>query len=115
MDAFVDALALEAQGFRHAVTAATGRPSSHPGALFKRSIAGYLDRVRSSRRIEQETQRHVELMWLLKQPRPDHQTIANLRHDHLAPRREVCCVLTLLCAQHDLCGGWLVAIDGCQL
>lgn len=112
MDAFVDALDLEALGFRHVVAAATGRPSYQPGDLLKLYIYGYLYRLRSSRRLEQETQRNVELMWLLKKLRPDHKTIANFRRDHLKPLREVCRTLTLLCKQLDLFGGELVAIDG---
>jgi transposase len=90
IDAFVDALHLAALGFRHAVAAATGRPSYHPGDLLKLYIDGSLYRLRSSRRLEQETQRNVELMWLLTKRRPDHKTLANLRRDHLKPLREVC-------------------------
>jgi transposase len=112
IDVFVEELDLEGQGFRHVVAAATGRPSYHPGALLKLSIDGYLSRLRSSRRLEQETQRNVELMWLLKKLRPDHTTIANFRRDHLKPLREVCRAFTLLCKQLDLFGGELVAIDG---
>src|SRR5262245_12195606 len=77
LDAFVDALALAALGCRHAVAAVTGRPSYHPGDLLKRYMYGYRYRVRSSRRLEQETQRNVALMWRLKKLRPAHQTIAN--------------------------------------
>jgi hypothetical protein len=62
----------------------------------------------------QETQRHVELMWLLKMLRPDHQTIANFRRDHINSLREVCRAFTLWCKQLDLFGGELVAIDGSQ-
>jgi transposase len=112
IEACVDELELEALGFRHAVTATTGRPSDHPGDLLKLSIYGYLSRLRSSRRLEQETQRHVDLMWLRKQLRPDHKTLANCRRDHLEPRREVCRALTLLCTPLDLFGGAWVAIDG---
>jgi transposase len=114
IDAFVDALDLEARGFRHAVAAATGRPSDHPGDLLKLYIDGDLYRLRSSRRLAQETQRHVELMWLLKKLRPDHQTLANCRRDHLNPLRDVCRTLTLLCKQLDLFGGELVAIASSQ-
>jgi transposase len=112
MDAFVEELDLEAQGFRHAVAAATGRPSYHPGDLLTLSIYGYLYRLRSSRRLEQETQRNIALMWRRKKLRPDHNTIANFRRDHLKPLREVCRAFTLWCKQLDLCGGELVAIDG---
>jgi transposase len=112
IDAFVEELALEALGFRHVVAAATGRPSYQPGNLLKLYIYGYLYRLRSSRRLEQETQRNVELMWLLKKLRPDHTTIANFRRAHLKPRREVCRTLTWLCKKLDLFGGELVGIDG---
>jgi len=115
IDAFVDELHLEALGVRHAVAAATGRPSDHPGDLLTLYIDGYLYRLRSSRRLEQETPRNVELMWLRKKLRPDHKTIANFRRDHLKPLREVCRACTLLCTQLELFGGALVAIDGSQL
>ena len=85
IEAFVDELDLETRGFRHAVAAATGRPSDQPGDLLKLYIYGYLYRLRSSRRLEQETQRNVDLMWRLKKLRPDHQTIANCRRAHLIP------------------------------
>src|SRR5262249_13578179 len=102
IDAFVDELDLAALGFRHAVAAATGRPGYHPGDLLKLYIYGSLYRLRSSRRPEQETQRNVELMWLLKKLRPDHQTIANFRRDPLKPLREVCRAFTLLGKQLDI-------------
>src|SRR4029434_4048759 len=70
-DAFVDALDLDACGFQRAVPAATGRPGYAPGDLLKLYLYGYLYRLRSSRRLEQETHRHVALLWLLKQLRPD--------------------------------------------
>ena len=75
-------------------------------------IYGYLYRLRASRRLEQETHRNVELMWLLKKLRPDHKTIANFRKHNLAPLRRVCREFTLLCKQLDLFAGELVAIDG---
>ena len=96
IDAFVDELNLEMLGFRHVVAAATGRPSYQPGDLLKLYIYGYLYRLRSSRRLEQETQRNVELMWLLKKLRPDHQTMANFRCDHLESLREACRAFTLM-------------------
>jgi transposase len=112
--ALVAELGLERLGFRHVVAAAPGRPSSQPGDLLKRDMYGYLDRLRSSRRLEQETQRNVELMWLLTQLRPAPKTLANFRRDHLTPRREVCRPFTWLCKKLDLSGGELVAIDGSQ-
>lgn len=112
LDAFVDELDLEACGFRRAVPAATGRPGYAPGDLLKLYLYGYLYRLRSSRRLEQETQRNVELLWLLKKLRPDHKTIANFRKNNLEPLRQVCRTFTLLCKKLDLFGAELVAIDG---
>jgi transposase len=71
------------------VAAATGRPSDHPGDLLKLYIYGYLYRWRSSRRLEQGTQRNVELLWLRKKLWPHYKTIAHFRRDHLKPLREV--------------------------
>lgn len=112
IDAFVDELDLEALGLQRAQAAATGRPAYHPGDLLKLYIYGYLHRLRSSRRLEQETHRNVEVMWLLKKLRPDHKTIANFRKDNLEPLRQTCRAFTLLCKKLDLFGAELVAIDG---
>jgi transposase len=112
LDAFVDELDLAACGFQRAVPAATGRPGYAPGDLLKLYLYGYLYRLRSSRRLEQETQRNVELLWLLKKLRPDHKTIANFRKNNLEPLRQVCRTFTLLCKKLDLFGAELVAIDG---
>jgi transposase len=112
LEAFVDELDLAACGFRRAVPAATGRPGSAPGALLKLYLYGYLDRLRSSRRLEQETQRTVELLWRLKKRRPDHKTIANVRKSNLEPLRQLCRTFTRLCKKLDLFGAELVAIDG---
>ena len=113
-DAFVDARDLEACGFQRAVPAATGRPGYAPGDLLKRSLYGSRSRLRSSRRLEQETQRHVELLWLLQKLRPDHKTIANFRQNTREPLRQVCHTFTLLCKKLDLFGAELVAIAGSQ-
>jgi transposase len=110
--ACVDALDLAAYGFRRALPAATGRPGSAPGDLWKRSLYGDLSRRRSSRRLEQEGQRTVELLWLLKQLRPDHTTMAHCRQNTLAPLRHVCRPGTLLCQQLPLFGAALVASAG---
>jgi transposase len=112
LDAFVDELDLAACGFHRAVPAATGRPGYAPGDLLKLYLYGYLYRLRSSRRLEQEAQRNVELLWLLKKLRPDHKTIANFRKNNLEPLRQVCRTFTLLCKKLDLFGAELVAIDG---
>jgi transposase len=112
IDAFVDNLNLTTLGFQRATAAATGRPAYHPADLLKLDIYGYLYRLRSSRRLEQETHRNVELIWLLKKLRPDHKTIADFRKNNLAPLRQVCREFTLWCKQLDLFSGELVAIDG---
>jgi len=85
IDAFVDHLNLTTLGFQRATPAATGRPAYDPADLLKLYIYGYLYRLRSSRRLEQETHRNVELMWLLKKLRPDHKTIADFRKNNLVP------------------------------
>ena len=112
LDAFVDHLNLTTLGFQRATPATTGRPAYHPADLLKLSIYGSLDRLRSSRRLAQETHRKVELMWLLKKLRPDHKTIADFRKNNLKPMRQVCREFTLWCKQLDLFAGELVAIDG---
>jgi transposase len=112
LDAFVDHLNLTMLGFQRATPAATGRPAYDPADLLKLYLYGYLYHLRSSRRLEQETHRNVELMWLLKKLRPDHKTIAAFRKNNLKPLRQVCREFTLLCKQLDLFAGELVAIDG---
>jgi transposase len=112
IDAFVDNLTLTTLGFQRAQPAATGRPAYHPAALLKLYIDGYLYRLRSSRRLEQETHRNGELLWLFKKLRPDHKTIADFRKNNLAPLRQVCREFTWWCKQLDLFAGALVAIDG---
>ncbi len=81
IDAFVDELDLDTLGFG-VTPAATGRPAYHPASLLKLYIYGYLNRVQSSRRLERESQRNVELMWLTGKLAPDHKTIANFRKDN---------------------------------
>jgi transposase len=115
IDAFVDNLNLMTLGFQRAKPAATGRPAYHPADRLKLYIYGYLYRLRSSRRLEQETHRNVELIWLLKTLRPDHKTIADFRKNNLAPLRQVCREFTLWCKQLDLFSGELVAIDGSKV
>jgi transposase len=112
LDAFVDHLNLTTLGFQRATPAATGRPASDPADLLKLYIYGYLYRLRSRRRLAQETHRNGEFMWLLKQLRPDHKTMADFRKHNLKPLRQVCRACTLLCKQLDLFAGALVAIDG---
>ena len=112
LDAFVASLDLLALGFARATPAETGRPSYDPGDLLRLYLYGYLYRTRSSRKLEQETHRNVEVMWLLRQLRPDFKTIADFRRDNLAALQGVCRAFTLLCKAEGLFGGELVAIDG---
>jgi transposase len=90
VDAFVDALDLPALGFDGAAPAATGRPSYHPAVILKIYIYGYLNRVQSSRRLEHECQRNVELMWLTGRLAPDFKTIADFRRDSGKAIRSAC-------------------------
>ena len=115
LDAFVESLDLSALGFQRATANSTGRPPYDPGDLLRLYLYGYLNRLRSSRRLEREAQRNVELLWLLRQLRPDFKTIADFRKDNLQPLRAVCREFTLLCRQLELFGGELVAIDGSKL
>ncbi|MBI4429444.1 MAG: IS1182 family transposase [Ignavibacteriales bacterium] len=112
IDAFVHSLDLSTFGFQKADVADTGRPPYHPSDLLKLYIYGYLNRVRSSRRLERETQRNLEVMWLLKKLTPDHKTISDFRKDNGQAIRAVCCQFVLLCQRLDLFGAELVAIDG---
>lgn len=115
LDAFVSQLDLAAMGFNRAVANDTGRPPYDPGDLLRLYLYGYLHRVRSSRRLEAECARNVEVMWLVRQVRPDHKTIADFRRDHPAPLRAVTAQFRLLCQQLDLFGRELVALDGTKL
>ena len=112
LDAFVSQLDLADLGFQRAVPAETGRPGYDPGDLLRLYLYGYLHRIRSSRRLEQETHRNVELMWLLRRLTPDFKTIADFRRDHPRALKGVCQQFILLCKQLDLFGGELIAIDG---
>jgi transposase len=109
---FVDDLDLETLGFQRVKAAATGRPAYHPGALLQLYLSGSLYRLRSRRRLEQETHRNVALLGLLQKLSPDHKTLAKFRRDHLESLRQVCRAFPLLWKQLDLVSGELVAIDG---
>jgi len=112
IDAFVDQLDLQALGFQRVVAAVEGRPAYHPADLLKLYMYGYLNRIRSSRCLERESQRNLEVMWLLKKLTPDHKTIADFRKEHADGLRQVCRAFTQLCKELELFGGELVAIDG---
>jgi transposase len=112
VDVFVDELRLNELGFEGAEPAATGRPSYHPAVLLKIYIYGYLNRIQSSRRLEREAQRNVELMWLTGRLAPDFKTIADFRKDHGDAIRKVCREFVLLCRRLKLFTDGIVAIDG---
>ncbi|MGC4396592.1 IS1182 family transposase [Hydrogenophaga crocea] len=112
VEAFVSELDLAALGFDGAEPAATGRPAYHPAVLLKVYLYGYLNRVQSSRRLERECQRNVELMWLTQRLAPDFKTIADFRRDNGQGIRNVCRRFVELCRDLKLFGQSLVAIDG---
>src|SRR4051795_4166554 len=112
VDAFVDATDLAELGFEGVVPEATGRPSYHPAVLLKLYIYGYLNRVQSSRRLEREAARNVEMMWLTGRLVPDHKTIADFRKDNGSAIRQVCTRFVALCREMGLLSGTSVAIDG---
>ncbi len=112
IDAFVSSLDLLELGFTRAAPAQTGRPAYSPALLLRLYIYGYLNRVRSSRLLEREATRNLELIWLMRKLTPDFKTIADFRKDNLSALRSVCREFTLLCKRLELFGGELVAIDG---
>jgi transposase len=112
VEAFVEQLDLRAMGFEGSDPHATGRPAYHPAVLLKIYIYGYLNRIQSSRRLEHETQRNIELMWLTGRLMPDFKTIANFRKDNGRAIRQVCRQFIVLCRQLNLFTQALVAIDG---
>jgi transposase len=112
LDAFVGSLDLRGLGFAKAQCADTGRPPYDPAVLLKLYLYGYLHRTRSSRLLEAECHRNVEVIWLLGKLAPDFKTVADFRRDNLKPFKAVCRQFTLLCRKLELFGGELLAIDG---
>ena len=112
IDVFIDELDLGQLGFAGVEPAVTGRPSYHPAVLLKLYLYGYLNRIQSSRRLERECQRNLELMWLTGRLMPDFKTIANFRKDNGPAIRRVGRQFVMLCRQLDLFSEALVAIDG---
>lgn len=111
IDVFVDELDLGKLGF--AVTpAVTGRPAYHPATLLKLYVYGYLNRVPSSRRLEREAGRNIEVMWLTGKLAPDHKTIANFRRDHGLAIQAACAQFVVLCRRIGLFTQALAAVDG---
>src|ERR671923_1691771 len=112
IDVFVDELDLGELGFSGVDPETTGRPSYHPAVLLKLYIYGYLNRVQSSRRLEREAGRNVEVMWLTGRLVPDHKTIADFRKDNGKAIRQVCARFIELCREIGLLATTSVAIDG---
>ena len=112
VEAFVEELDLLALGFSSVEPKATGRPSYHPSMMLKLYIYGYLNKIQSSRRLERETQRNVELMWLMHRLTPDFKTIADFRKDNGQAIKAVCRQFIMLCQRLNLFADSLVAIDG---
>jgi transposase len=112
IDVFVDELDLKELGFEGMEPEATGRPGYHPGSLLKIYIYGYLNRIQSSRRLERETQRNVELIWLTGRLTPDFKTIADFRKDNGRAIRSVRREFVILCREMKLFSEAVVAIDG---
>src|SRR5580704_9898241 len=112
VDVFVDGLHLDQLGFVGVQPLDTGRPGYHPGMMLKLFIYGYLNRVPSSRRLERECQRNIEMIWLTGQLAPDFKTIADFRKDNGKAIREVCRAFVALCRELDLLSEGSVAIDG---
>jgi len=115
IEAFVDDLDLSTAGFARSRPKATGRPGYAPGDLLKLYLYGYLNRVRSSRRLAAETGRNLEVMWLLRGLRPDFRTIADFRSDNRDGFKAVFRAFVMLCRRLDLFGRELVAVDGTRL
>src|SRR5580698_5389893 len=112
VDVFIDELDLEALGFSGVAPEVTGRPAYHPATLLKIYLYGYLNRIQSSRRLERETQRNIELMWLTGRLMPDFKTIADFRRDSGPAIRAACARFVVLCRQFNLFTRTIVAIDG---
>lgn len=115
LDAFVEGLDLEAACFERVQPKETGRPGYDPADLLKLYIYGYLNRVRSSRRLESETHRNLEMIWLLRRLQSDFKTIADFRRDNRDAFRQVFRDSVRLCRELDLYGRELVAVDGTRI
>ena len=111
VDVFIDGLDLSALGFK-TTSADTGRPAYHPSTMLKLFIYGYLNRIQSSRRLEREAGRNLELMWLLGRLAPDFKTIADFRKNNTKAITQVCREFVLICHKLNLFAESLVAIDG---
>jgi transposase len=115
IDAFVDGLDLVEAGFARVQPKATGRPGYAPSDLIKLYVYGYLNRVRSSRRLEGECHRNIEVIWLLRTLKPDFKTIADFRAENRTAFKSVFRQFTLLCKRLDLFGREILAVDGTRI
>jgi transposase len=115
IDAFVSGLDMAEAGFKRVLPKSTGRPGYNPGDLLKLYVYGYLNRIRSSRRLEAETHRNLEVIWLLRRLQPDFKTIADFRKDNRDAFRRVFRDFVRLCRELDLYGCELVAVDGTRI
>ncbi len=115
IDAFVDSLDLAELGFSKVAAEVTGRPPYHPGDLLKLYVYGYLNQIRSSRRLAREAQRNIEVQWLINRLTPAFKTIADFRKDHAKAIVGVCRAFIRFCREQSLFGGELLAIDGTKI
>nr|WP_235822909.1 transposase [Brucella anthropi] len=115
IEAFVDGLDLAAAAFVRVAAKETGRPGYDPADLLKLYVYGYINRVRSSRRLEAEAHRNIEVIWLLRHLKPDFRTIADFRRVNRSAFRQVFREFVILCRQLDLFGRELLAVDGTRI
>lgn len=112
VEAYVNSLNMKDLGFTYSEPKETGRKAYNPSDMLKLYIYGYMRKIRSSRQLESETQRNVELMWLMKKLQPDFKTISDFRKDNLESIKKVCREFTIFCRKLNLIGSDLIAIDG---
>ncbi len=112
IDLFIEELDLLKLGFDKVEPADTGRPSYHPSTMLKIYIYGYLNRIQSSRRLERETQRNLELIWLTGRLSPDFKTIADFRKDNGVAIKKVCSKFVVLCRHMGMFTESVIAVDG---
>ena len=112
IEVFVESLELERLGFRHAVPAGTGRPAYHPGDLLKLYLYGYLNKIRSSRKLMRECGRNVELWFLLNRLQPDFRTIADFRKEHRKLLGKIFVIFARACREMKLMDGETLCLDG---
>ena len=113
--AYVDSLDMTGLGFKYAEVKDTGRPPHDPASMLMLYLYGYLNRIRSSRRLEAETKRNVEVMWLTERVMPDDKTICNFRKDNAAALKKVFREFSLWCNRQGLYGKELMAVDGSKI